>query len=264
MTEEVVVPEGQEDEVQTPEYTPIQLRAMEMGWRPPEEFNGAEDDFIDAQEFVNRKPLFDKIETQSKQIKNVTKALEALKTHYTKVQETEFNRALATLKAQRKTALHEGDGDSFERLDDEIRDVEKQLDVVKASQDLPLVPQEPTEHPEFVNWKAKNPWYGDTRYMREYADEVGVRLAATGVPPSEVLKQVEVAVRKEFPHKFRNQNKESAPDVSTSRTGTRGSSKGESIELNDQERRIMNTLVSQGVLTKEKYIADLKAAKERG
>ena len=36
------------------------------------DFFGEDDDFIDAKEFVARKPLYDKIAQQSKQLKNVT------------------------------------------------------------------------------------------------------------------------------------------------------------------------------------------------
>lgn len=251
------------NETPSVEYTDIERKAMEMGWRPKEEFSGDEVDFIDAKEFVNRKPLFDKIEHQSRQLKNVTKALEALKQHYTVVQETEYQRALAALKQERKTALVEGDGDKFDRIDDQIKDVEKQMEVVKANANTPAV-QEDTTHPEFAAWIAKNTWYAneETEYMRVFADKFGGNLAKRGVPPAEVLKQVEQAVRKEFPNKFVNPNKELAPDVSTSR-GTQKATKSDTFELTEQERNIMNTLVRGGHITKEKYLADLRAAKER-
>lgn len=257
MEQETQVVEGQEQEA--PQLTEIEQRALEMGWRPQSEFNGDAVDFIDAKEFVNRKPLFDRIESQSKQLKNVSKALDALKQHYTKVQETEFNRALSTLKAERRSALQDGDGEKFDKLDDEIKDVEKQLVDVKANANVPAV-QEETQHPEFVAWAAKNQWYSSTGYMRSFADEFGNRLAQQGVSPSDVLKQVEQAVRKEFPQKFTNPNKQDAPDVGSSRQGS--ASRGSSMELSDQERRIMNTLVQGGHITKEKYLADLKAAKD--
>ena len=78
-----------------PKHSEVELRAMEMGWRPKEEYNGDEENFIDAKEFVRRKPLFDKIEHQGKQIKAVTKALEALKTHYTRVEEAAVQKAIS-------------------------------------------------------------------------------------------------------------------------------------------------------------------------
>jgi cytochrome c556 len=85
MTDEVIVPSGTEPTEapveQAPQRSDIETRALEMGWRPKEEFEGSEDDFIDAKEFVRRKPLFEKIEHQSKELKQIKQALEACKGH---------------------------------------------------------------------------------------------------------------------------------------------------------------------------------------
>jgi regulator of replication initiation timing len=244
----------------TPEYTEVEQRALTMGWRPKEEFNGVEDDFIDAKEFVNRKPLFDKIEHQNKQIKAVTKSLDALKQHYTTVQETEFNRALKALKQERRVALQDGDGEKFDVIDDQIKDVEKQLVVVQQNANTPAVQETQEVHPEFQSWVGKNPWYNQGGEMRAFADSYGTTLASQGKTPNEVLKEVETAVRRAFPTKFTNPNKVDAPDVGSSRAPSKGRTDGY-VELTEQERRIMNTLVQGGHLTKEKYLADLRVAK---
>ena len=255
--------ENQETEIQATEQvqlTDVEQRAMEMGWRPKSEFDGDEVDFVDAREFISRKPLYDKISQQSKQIKNVSKALDALKEHYTKVQVTEYERALKDLKTQRKEALVQGDADAFERAEDGIRQAEEQFNEIREAAQNIRVDTEPVLNPVFINWKNRNPWYENTSYMREFADEEGRRLHSQGLDPTEVLKRVEQAVRKEFPTKFRNPNKEGAPDVDTNR-GTHSSSKGAKYQLSEQERNIMNTLVRSKVMTEEQYIADLKKAK---
>jgi hypothetical protein len=108
MTEEVkpVENEVQENIQDTPiEVSDIEKKALELGWRPKSEFHGAEDEFIDAKEFVRRQPLFDKIEAQSRQLKTVTRTLNELKEHYTKVNEAAYNRAISELREQRKEAL---------------------------------------------------------------------------------------------------------------------------------------------------------------
>ena len=260
MTEEIKsAPEGSGEaapETQA-EYSPVEVKAMEMGWRPKSEFSGAEEDFVDAKEFIGRAPLFERIDHQNKQIKNVQKALEMFKQHYDKVQETEYNRALATLKEQRKEALKEGDADRFDHLDTEITRVESDVQKLKETQGAPLVKEE-VVHPEFQSWVARNPWYNQTQYMRAFADTAGSEFAAQGASPSEVLKKVEQAVRKEFPHKFSNPNKESAPDVDAGRGNSR---RGVEMKLTDQERRIMDTLVRTGQMTEEKYLSDLKKIK---
>lgn len=242
-----------------PQYTEVEQRAIEMGWRPKEEYDGDEVDFVDAKEFISRKPLFDKISQQNKQIKNVTKALEALKDHYTKVKETEYKNALLELKAARKEALIQGDADAFEKAEDKIKLAEEQFQEIKEEAAKPVVEDEPVYNPVFINWKNRNPWYDSTSYMRKYADDVGMQLHNKGMHPDEILKEVEKAVRKEFPNKFTNPNKANAPNVSSSK-GT-GTSKGAEYQLTEQERNIMNTLVRSGAISKEQYLADLKKVK---
>ena len=259
---EIVVEPGQEQEQQAPEHSPMELRAMDMGWRPKEEFQGDEDDFIEAKEFVRRQPLFEKIETQSKQIKAVSKALEALKTHYTRVEQAAVEKAITQMKSARKEALTDGDGDRFELLDDEIKKAETSLATIERVQKEPLV-EEVVDHPEWKAFNSRNPWYSTTAYMRKYADDVGTELAQKGMSPTEVLREVEKAVRKEFPSKFVNPNKEHAPEVGGSR-GNPNPKKlgGDESKLSDSQRKIMNDLVRQKVLTKEEYLADLKSIGE--
>jgi hypothetical protein len=265
MTEEVVpsgTPAPEAPAVETPVVDTIEQKALAMGWRPKDSFEGDEEDFIDAKEFVRRKPLFEKIDHQGKQLKEVTKALGALKEHYGKVQETEYNRALRDLKHQMKQANRDGDYERADVIEDQITRVETEAAVLRQERESIQVADAPQVDPRFQAWVDKNPWYTSSRHMQVYADEVGVRLARQGLDSHEVLKEVEKAVRKEFPTKFVNPNKANAPAVEG--TGVKGGSNkasGESFDLTDQERNIMNTLVRSGTITKEKYIADLKAVK---
>lgn len=245
--------------IETPvERDPIEQRALDMGWRPKEEFDGAEEDFIDAKEFVRRKPLFDRIEQQSREVKNLHKALSAFKEHYTKVEEAAYNKAVKELQAKQKDALRDGDVDSFYSIQEEIDAAKEQVSSVKEA--IPDIPQPAEVNPVFLEWKARNSWYESQRHMRTYADELGTKLAQEGMTPNAVLREVEKAVRKEFPNKFVNPNRERPGAVEAGGSGGK-TPKGEATILTDQERRIMNTLVAQGVITKEKYIADLKKAK---
>ena len=262
MNEEIKdVPEGIEQVAPPVERPSIETKAMAMGWRPKEEFTGDEDDFIEAKEFVRRQPLFEKIETQNKHIKAITKALDSLKTHYTRVEQAAVEKAIVQMKAARKEALSDGDGDRFELLDDEIKKAEAQVVEIEKVQSQPLI-QEEVVHPEWQAFNTRNPWYNTTGYMRKYADEVGTNLAATGMAPAEVLREVEKAVRKEFPTKFVNPNKEAAPEVGSSRGVSVPRKANEESSLSDRQRKIMNDLVRQKVMTKEEYIADLKSIGE--
>lgn len=258
MTTEV---ETGSNESQEHQYTEIEQRAIDMGWRPREEFSGEDDDFVDAKEFVGRKPLYDKIASTSKQLKNVTQAIEALKGHMGKTQEAAVQTAIKTLKEQRKQALVEGDADKFEELDDNIKSAEAQVAEIRDNTATPLVKEEPIVHPEFLHWQNRNPWYNNTGYMKEFADQLGAKLANT-MTPSDVLKEVEKQVRKEFPNKFSNPNKTDAPETGTSRTSGRQAS-AERYEMNEQELQVWKTLhrTDPVLFSKENYIKQLKGIK---
>lgn len=232
--------------------TELEQRAISMGWKPKEEFSGEEDDFIDAKEFVRRQPLFDKIESQNKQVKLLNRSINELKEHYTKVNQAAYDRALIDLKNQRKEAIANGDGDAFTRIDDQIKDAETQ----KAELEVLNKPIPQQEIPEFASWRGRNSWYNSVTYMRAFADEIGVKLHQRGLAPEEVLVEVEKAVRKEFPEKFRNPNKENAIQLENGKNVS-GKAK-ETYQLTDMERKIMNDFARTKVMTPEQYIQSLK------
>ena len=164
------------------------------------------------------------------------------------------------MKAQRKEALANGDGDSFELIDDEIKKAESSLAQIEKAREIPLVEEE-VVNPEWNAWQSRNSWYNTAPHMKVFADQVGATLAQRGMAPAEVLKEVEKAVRKEFPQKFTNPNKASAPDVDSGGGKPKTVNKTDDGFMNEQEKKVMNDLVRTGVLTKEKYISDLKAIK---
>jgi hypothetical protein len=253
IVEQVPASEVVEQEAAAPAaLTATEQRALEMGWKPKDQFSGDEDDFIDAKEFVRRQPLFDKIEAQNRQVKLLNKSMLQLKEHYTKVNAASYERALADLKSQRKDAIVNGDGEAFSQIDDKIKEAEAQ----KAELDAISTPQEQVEAPEFQSWKARNQWYGSVKYMRAFADDVGLNLHSRGLSPEQVLLEVEKAVRKEFPEKFRNPNREAAISVENGRGQTTKSK--DTFVLTDMERKIMNDLVRSKAMTKEEYIQGIK------
>jgi hypothetical protein len=250
MTEEVK--QSTPIEEQNNEPSPIEVRARELGWRPKEEFSGDEENFVDAKEFVQRQPLFEKIEHQSRELKNVKKALDALQGHYSKVQEVEYQRALAILEAKKAEAIDNAEGQKAIQIEKQIKQAEQEFRQIRQ------VEQAPANDPqEFVSWKSKNSWYEKDEDMRLYADAYGMKLAKDGMSPPEVLEAVSKRVKSQFPQKFVNPNKANAPDVGVSGASGRASS-NDKFELTEIERNVMNTLVRSGTMTKEQYIADIK------
>jgi hypothetical protein len=245
------------DPAPEPQFTEIEQRASEQGWRPKDEWDGEPDDWRTAREFLDRGEFFRKIDDQNRTIKELRKTQIDLTKHLETVRKTEFQRALATLKNQKKTALAEGDVERVIELDDEIAETRTQMAQAPVQHPVEVDPQ---LNPIFVSWKQRNSWYDTSDAMRAYADRLGNQLTGS---PSEILAEVEKAVKKEFAHKFENPRRQAASAVEGG--ANKGpASKKEDFKLTDEERRAMQRFVRQGIITEEQYMKDLKEAKARG
>lgn len=246
-------------EVGEPQVTANEQEARSAGWVPKEEYQGDENKWVDADEFIRRGPLFEKINIQSRELKEVKKTLDAMRVHYHNVKETAFKEAIATLKAEKKAAFVDGDPDKIVEIDDkidDIRDQQRRYDMQKAQEIAASV--QAGINPEFQAWTNRNNWYETSKPMRAFADALGIELHSSGLTPSEVLKRVEIQVKEEFPHKFRNANRDKALAVESTGKGS-GKSNGPSNDgLDPLQRQIMDRLVRSGVMTKEQYIADIQ------
>jgi hypothetical protein len=242
------------------EYSAIELKAIDQGWIPKEEFDGDEDSFIDAAEFVRRGELFSKIEKQSKEVKVLRQALEAFKEHHTKVKQAEYDRALKSLKDARKQAVLDGEHERAFALEEKMEEIvaEKETVSKEAAKTIPE-PEDDVYTEEFSQWVTRNEWYESNETMRATADALGLKLHNQGLSPSEVLRKVENLIRKEFPHKFKPEraNREQAVEATT----RGGPSKKASEALTPVEREIMQKIVKTGVMTEAEYIKELMATR---
>lgn len=250
--------EGVETQEEVHELSPVEQEAIDSGWVPKDQYNGDEHKWVDAPEFLRRGELFKKIEDQSRQLKDVKRALVEMKKLHEGVREVEYKRALETLRAQKKAALEDGDADAVIAADERIDLIKEEQRNLQTEETY----DEPTrgeDHPEFVAWKSKNNWYSTSTPMKAFADALGIELRNEGLSPQQVLKRVEEEVRKEFPNRFRNPKQDKPNGVEGASGKGSGGTKG--FVLSDTERRVMNNLVRTKVMTEAEYIRDLKAVK---
>ena len=150
--------EGEQPEQKQP--SKYEQQAIEMGWRPKEEWSGDLEDFVDAKEYVQRKSFYDRISLQSGEIKELKKTLNEFSEHFRKVEDYTRKQVLEELKQAKKTALEQGNADDVIRIDEAITDFkvkEKELEAQKQSKEQQH--QSGELNPEFVRWKSNNDWY---------------------------------------------------------------------------------------------------------
>lgn len=249
---EVKEPEGQE-----PQLSPIEQRAMDQGWVPLDQWQGDPDDWRPAKEFVDRGELLKSISELRHENKRIKEGVDEFRKHHIKMREVEYNRALAALRAEKKAALEEGDADKVVTIDDQIAETRE---AHKAAQnEVVETPATPQVDPDLVRWEARNPWYRQDRAMKAVADEVARDLVNRGERnPSRIMEEVEKEVRKSFPHKFENPNRQRAAAVEGATKTGRTASKSE-VHMTDAEKAVMNKILRSGIISKEDYLKEFKA-----
>jgi hypothetical protein len=253
-----VVEVAEKVETQTPEHSESEVVALEKGWRPKEEYEGDPKKWVDADEFLRRGELFDKIDLMGRELRETKKTLRMLQSHHESVRETEFQRALQELKLEKKQAYEEGDHEKVIELDDKLLDLRmEQKEEATAARQQPMEPD-----PRFVACVTRNKWYSSDAELRAFGDEVGVSHAKANPDksPEEVLKYVEERVRKVYPDKFVNARR-TAPGAVLGGGKSGVATKKDEYALSEEEHKVMMTFVRSGIMTKEKYIEDLKKVK---
>lgn len=163
-----------------PELTPEQ-EARNMGWKPKEEFSGNPDNWVDAEEFLDRgrhvlpilnennKRLQKELAARDNQISQLQSAVQesqssikALQAHYNESTKRAVELAKKEVIAQLKAAKEGGDVETevalTEQLQD-LRDAERAAATAATSDDKPVdQPAQPLD-PAFIAWQQDNPWF---------------------------------------------------------------------------------------------------------
>lgn len=251
-------PEPTEPKQQAPAY---EDKAREQGWVPQAEWTGDPDKWRPAREFVDRGELFSKIDTMGRELKEAKKTLKMMQEHHAKVKESEYNRAVTDLKALQKQHLESGDSNGYLETTELLTDLkaeQKAREVLAQS-----TPVQQQIDPRFTEWVNKNEWYSKDTEMREYADAIGLgyNQQHPNLEPEDVLKYVATQVRGRFRERFINPNRAKPSPVEGA--NTTGSPRKDSIELTEEERKVMNTFVRAGVMTKEAYLEEIKKLRSK-
>ncbi len=286
MTEEVkiespeVVPSEPEVEVRAtesksePELSEVESQAFKEGWRPKEQYNGEEAKWIPADEFMRRKPLFEKIDSLKsetyntrKEIQNLKKTLDSLAQHHQKVRETEYSRALEDLKAERRVALNERDIEAVEAIEEKL-DVLKE-DKTKFEQQIKAEKQavkvEPT--PEFVDWVKDNGWYHTDKEMHDFADSIAQSHLQKNptASPKDIFEYVNKQTKRAFPEQFTPQDKRNSrpSPVDSGDSGGRSVAPKDDLKLSPEEDEVARRFERSGIMTRKEYAAELRKINKR-
>lgn len=256
----VAQPKQEEPQTAAPTTTEpdIEASARAQGWKPLEEFGGDPRKWVEARVWVENAPLVAQVKAHKQKIREQNKALEAAQQHYARVHEVAYNKALQDLAESKRQAIIEQDVAKVEQIDQE----RARIEVERMKAPLPA----PTVDPSYQDWIENNPTIIGDPQLKSFAIAYEQTLMTTEPDIDKRLEATTQAVRQAFPDRFKNTRKQLPPAVEGSQTSVtptngNGSKKFGVSDLNNEERTVMNRLVSSGVLTAEQYLKDIQEAR---
>ena len=165
-----------------------------------------------------------------------------------------YDRAMADLRDQKKEAINTGDGDKVLQIDDAI-------DELKTARAQEKVEVRPSNQPDFtfVQWNEDNPWFGKDTELTEEANLIGevIKKRQPTLIGSDFLEEVTKRVKKAYPEKFTNTNR-NRPSAVEGTTAPRASSKGGKgyNDLPPEAKQACQKFEKSGLLTREAYLKE--------
>lgn len=201
-------------------YTEAEQSAINQGWKPKDQWQGAEDEWIPAKAFLKNGELIARERAAKQDASQKEKVIKAMKEFHLKVKEDAKKEVFDTLRKQKRDAIKQEDFPRVAELDLQLEELQSNLDRKFQTHDAAIKQveaQNVAPAPEFVDWSARNPWYvpGGTTGLTAEADTLGVAYAQRNPnkSPTEILDYVEKTIKKMYPEQFRNKARDEPPVV---------------------------------------------------
>jgi len=273
--------EDQVNDQQQPEAAPavnetVEKEARLFGWVPKEEFRGSESDWVDADTFVkrgkeinpilrkNNETLMKKLDEKVKEIDEIKASVEEFKKFQKEAYERkqiELQAQITELKAQKKTAIAEGNGDLVVDIDDQIDSLKEAQKEAKEESKAPS-PQQQTPvatDPDIQDWLGRNQWFGQDSEMTEVSNALGASLRKQfpNLSGREFLDRLDERIANYFPEKTslgRKQRGSAVDSTGSVRSGGSGGKKSYD-NLPPEAKAACDKFIKQGLFkTKQEYV----------
>lgn len=198
------------------ELSDVEQKAEKMGWTPKDKFKGDPAKWRPADEFVERGenmlPIVKaRVAQQAKEIEELKASMKQFGEYHNKTEQRAYENALFTLKQQRADAIAAADGVTFDRVDEQIETLKKEIDAKNRKVE---VTKDTDSDPVYTEWLGRNKWANDPK-MNDWAYAHGKYLIEVGdaEPGIDVFEKVTKAAKVRFPERFENARRTAAPTV---------------------------------------------------
>ena len=242
--EEVVVDKEVVVEKEEVKVSPDEERAISLGWKPKDQWQGEEDDWVPAKHWLKYGDLEHELMSERQSSKHKDKVMGVMKGHHLRLKEDAKKEIEQTIRRQKQDAIKEEDFQRVAVLDAKLDVLKENLDkrfVDADSQANREIPQASGPPPEFFEWNRSNSWYklgSSTDEMTSEADTIamGYQTRNPSAPYKECLKYVEDKIKKLYPENFKKEEVNTAVDDGGSTRSTSTVFKKGGYKLNEMEK----------------------------
>lgn len=195
------------EKTETSKLSKHEEQALARGWKPKDQWQGEEDDFVDAKEFLRGGELRDHIHKINRKLKDLQGALDHSLERNQKLHEISYKKAMDDLLAQQRQATQSGNVNAVSQLTDQIVQLKEEI---KASP--PAVSSADKAAREFI--ERNKDWYASRApdhiamqaFSQAKADELSIQ--NPGLSAEEIFDMTETAVKTHFPQAFKEAKSE--------------------------------------------------------
>lgn len=251
--------ETQTEQQQAPAYNEHELKAMEKGWKPKDQYQGDPSDWKPAKQWLEFGDLLDTVHSLKRKDEEKTKQIETVLEISKKAQEKQREQILKELKQKHREAVEIGDVDAADKVVEEIHKVKNEDVFPQATK--PLIGQD-----EMNSFLERNKhWFNEEPEnfkMRQEAIDYDAYLLKTqpNMLPKDRFEKVERMVKSNYPQKFENPKQNQPSPVIGQTEQRKAPEKTSKVTFNDLPKdlqRIARTLKPEA---HEQFINDCKMA----
>lgn len=237
-----------EDPPEPPKADPLEEKALSRGWRPKDDYDGDEHEWVDAGEFLRRAPLFDQLSKKDRKIRDLEKKLDGTAKFVEGIEKRVREQTLSEIEADRRKAVEDGDVEAFEAADKKYREAEKPVEPE------PVDPDIPEEVQDFA--KRNGSWFEKNAAMTEDSVSFTKFYRGQGKELGEALELAEKDIKRKYPDFFENPNKKRPQSVASDNKEKGATQRGYS-DLTDEQKSVFAVIKSRVKL--EDYIKELES-----
>lgn len=256
-----------------PQPRNYEQEARLQGWVPQEDFRGDKESWVDATEFVRRgeaiNPILrknnerllhelDLTKKQMAELKETTEEFKRFQQEHFSRKEAELKSEIDSLKAQKKQAIREGDGDLAVDLDEQIDAVKEALAEQKKA---PPPKQEEvlSPPPEVQEWLGENSWYHTSPVMKAATDVIAQQISKDKpwLAGKGFFEELDRQLEAEFsPEKLGKKTKPRSPVEGGTTATTRPTTNKKVYDNLPSEAKVAcDKFVKQKIMSREEYVA---------